>query len=99
VLSSASLSGGNTVISGTLTAAPSTTYTLQFFASPITAVLVNVEGVQVLGSATVTTDGSGTVSFSITLPTAAAAGDFISATATDLNGNTSAFSTQDLLVQ
>jgi hypothetical protein len=99
VLTSASLSGGNTVISGTLTAAPSTTYTLQFFASPITAVLVNVEGVQVLGSATVTTNGSGTISFSITLPTAGAVGDFISATATDPNGNTSAFSIQDLLVQ
>jgi hypothetical protein len=99
VLTSASVSGGQTVITGTLTGVANTAYTLQFFANPLLQSLINVEGFQLLGSATVTTGADGTATFSITLPVQANVGDFVTATATDPNGNTSPFSTQDIQVQ
>ena len=43
-------------------------------------------------SATVTTDGGGTASFSLATPAAVAGGQFVTATATDSSGNTSEFS-------
>src|SRR5208283_258123 len=92
VLSSAFLANGSTTITGTLTASPNTTYRVEFFSSVVADASGYGQGQTFLTFATVTTGGSGTASFSVQTPTAVAAGLFISATATDPNGNTSEFS-------
>jgi murein DD-endopeptidase MepM/ murein hydrolase activator NlpD len=91
VLSSAISNGSSVTIQGTLTAAPNTSYALDFFANPTPNASGAGEGQQLLGSVTRTTDGSGTVSFTVTLTAAVAAGEAVSATATDPAGDTSAF--------
>jgi len=91
VLTSAALSGGQTVVQGTLQSTPSTTFRVEFFANPTADPSGHGQGKIFLGFATVMTDSSGAASF--TAPVAAAtAGQAISATATDPNGNTSEFS-------
>ncbi|HKI21696.1 MAG TPA: right-handed parallel beta-helix repeat-containing protein, partial [Isosphaeraceae bacterium] len=92
VLSSAFLANGSTTITGTLSASPNTTYRVEFFSSVVADASGYGQGQTFLTFADVTTDGSGTASFSVQTPTAVAAGLFISATATDPNGNTSEFS-------
>ncbi|HEX8220430.1 MAG TPA: S-layer homology domain-containing protein [Chloroflexia bacterium] len=91
VLNTVTLSGGNTLVSGTLNSRPSITYTLQFFYNPACDSSGSGEGKTLLGTAAVTTDGAGNASFNLTLPQAAQ-GSFVSATATDDAGNTSEFS-------
>ena len=91
VLASAVTTGSSITISGTLTAAANTSYALDFFASPTANPSGFGEGQQFLGSATVTTDTSGTVNFMVTFNVAVPAGQAISATATDPSNNTSAF--------
>lgn len=85
VLASAKSTAQGTTITGTLGSAPSSTYTLEFFATP-------PHGPVFLGSQTVTTDASGSINFSVNLPTPSAGGQSITATATDAGGNTSEFS-------
>lgn len=89
VLASAVASGNS--IQGTLTAAANTSYALDFFANPTANPSGYGEGKQFLGSATESTNGSGTVSFTVTFNVSVPAGQAISATATDPSGNTSAF--------
>ncbi len=95
-LSSAVLSTGSnpngTDVAGTITAAASTTFTLEFFASPIADPSGFGEGQYFVGSAPVTTNGSGNASFAAPLAAAIPAGYVVSATATDPLGNTSEFS-------
>lgn len=94
VLSNAVLSVGNTLIEGTLNSRPNSIYFLDFFASfARDTITTNGEGQVYLGSATVTTDGSGNAAFSVNLALTATGGRWITATATDTNGNTSEFST------
>jgi hypothetical protein len=97
VLSSATTSSGGTTIQGTLNGAPSTTFTIQLFASPTADPSGYGEGQTYLGQVTVTTDANGNASFSLTVKTVVPAGQVVSATATDPNGNTSEFS-QDIAV-
>ena len=80
-------------IKGTLTSTASTTFALEFFANAVG----ESQGRVYLGHATVTTDGTGSVSFTakITVTTSAfstAKVPFITATATAPTGDTSAFS-------
>ena len=79
-------SGTNVV--GTLTSTASSQFRLEFFWSASTA----NAGQNFLGSTNVTTNSSGTVSFTAALPAGVPSGNVITATATDPNGNTSAFS-------
>jgi hypothetical protein len=81
-------------ISGKLHSKPNATFTLQFFASPSADPSGFGEGKLYIGSLTVTTDASGnaTFNFSPFFFPAFAAGDWISATATDAANNTSEFS-------
>jgi Thrombospondin type 3 repeat len=82
-----------TRVTGSLNSAPNTTFTLQFFASPVCDPSGFGEGATFLGSLTKTTDGSGNVSFTNeSVPTGGTGGQQITATATDPNGNTSEFS-------
>jgi hypothetical protein len=97
VLSTASSLAGQTTINGSLNGAANTTYTIQFFSNTTADPSGYGQGQNYLGSTSVTTDSTGNVTFSATLSVSSAAGQFISATATDPNGNTSEFS-QDITV-
>lgn len=84
---------GETVISGTLSSQATTTYTLDFYRSAAADDSGYGEGEAYLGADQVTTEASGIVTFTITLPgVTVPAGQFVTATATDPAGNTSEFS-------
>ena len=84
--------GGSATIEGTLNSTPNTQFTLEFFSNSACDPSGFGEGETFLGFTDVTTDGSGNASFTITLSTSVPAGQLITATATDPDGNTSEFS-------
>jgi hypothetical protein len=73
---------------GTLTSIPKTSFTLEFYASSAS----NDSGRVYLGSLTVKTNSSGYTAFTFFGPLPPTGADFITATATDPNNNTSEFS-------
>jgi hypothetical protein len=79
-------------VDGILDSIASSEFTLDFYASPVCDASGSGEGEIYLGTDTVTTDAGGDAAFSITLASAAPAGWFITATATDAGGSTSEFS-------
>ena len=85
---------GGTHVQGFLDSAPSTQYTIDFYSNPACASRPQelAEGQDYIGSAPVTTDGSGHAVIDVTLPAAVEPGARITATATDPDGNTSEFS-------
>jgi len=85
------ITDGTPVITGTLNSTASTTFRLEFFSNTAADSTGFGEGQTYLGFATVTTDGTGNAPFFFS-STQIAAGQFISATATNPNGNTSEFS-------
>jgi hypothetical protein len=88
LITSSSSSGGTATIQGTLNSTPNSQFTLQFFADSKSL----TRPIQTyLGAETVTTDGNGNASFSVTFPNADDDVVF-NATATDASGNTSEFS-------
>jgi hypothetical protein len=93
-LASASSSGTSTLVTGTFGEAvePNTTLTLDFYANPTADPSGHGQGTTYLGSRTVQTDASGSVSFSADLAVGGLAGQWVGATATDPSGNTSEFS-------
>jgi titin len=91
VLTSAVASGAGTVqINGSLTAAASTTYTVELFASSSST--PSGQGQHFLGSVTVQTDLQGAATFHFTTPLQAIAGTTFTATATSSSNDTSVFS-------
>ena len=93
VLTSASASGGNTLIEGTLNSSAGTNFTIQFFSSPAADASGNGEGKTFLGTLTgLTTDGTGGASFSFPANQALPEGHVVTATATGPGGDTSEFS-------
>lgn len=78
-------------VNATLDAQPSTSYTVQFFASPGPDPSGEGEGKRLLGTVDVITDGTGAVTFSAEFPVAIPAGQVVTATATNDDG-TSEFS-------
>lgn len=91
-LTSAASSVFSTTVVGSLSSAPTTTFKLQFFASAACDSSGFGEGSTFLGSFNVATDGAGNAPFSQSAGAGGVAGQQISATATDPNGNTSEFS-------
>jgi len=91
VLNSAT-SGSGTTIEGTLNSTPNTKFRLEFFANTECDPSGYGEGETFLGFTNVTTDDSGNVAFTVTFPDTVPGGHFITATATDPDGNTSEFS-------
>ena len=79
---------------GKFNSAPSTQYTLDFYANPACTRFPRDfnQGETYLGSSQITTDGAGHFDFDVLLPVAVADGAKIAVTATDPNGNTSEFS-------
>ncbi len=92
VLTSGQTNPNETIVGGTLTSTPDTTYTLEFYANPGLSPLGHGDGQINLGTAQVTTDATGTAAFRVTLPKGTAVGSYLAATATDPGGNTSEFS-------
>ena len=93
VLTSAIRTNANTVIEGTLNSTPNNTFTIQFFSNAACDPSGFGEGQRLIGSISVTTGASCTVSFVATFPNASVAGTSITATATGSdNDNTSEFS-------
>jgi CSLREA domain-containing protein len=91
VITSAKVTGPTKTIKGTLNSIASQTFTIEFFANTACDSSTNGEGKTYLGSTPVTTDGTGNGSFTFH-PATLAAGDIITATATDSDNNTSEFS-------
>jgi len=83
---------GASSVAGFLQGAPSENYLVEVFATVACDPTGFGEGETYLGSATVTTDLSGNASFNIPVSPALVAGQFITATATDENEDTSLFS-------
>jgi CSLREA domain-containing protein len=92
VLTSA-LVGNSITIAGTLNSVANTMFRIELFANRECDPSGHGEGEVFLGHTDVATDGTGNAAFEVTFDTdAAEAGDFITATATDPDGNTSEFS-------
>jgi hypothetical protein len=91
VITSATSAGGTTTIEGMLNSTPNITFTIEFFSNGACDPSGFGEGETLIGSASVTTNGGCLASFVVTLPIAIPSGRFITATATDPNGNTSEF--------
>jgi hypothetical protein len=90
-ITSVSSAGGTTTIKGAFNGAPDSTFTLEFFASRASTVADTREGQTFLTAVEVTTDENGDAFF--TVATAAPPNSqFITATATDAENNTSEFS-------
>jgi uncharacterized repeat protein (TIGR01451 family) len=83
-------SAGSTTITGTLDSAPGT-YRVEFFASDAADASSSGEGQTFLGFLDVTVAG-GPQAFTATIPADVGPTQFVTATATDSNGNTSEFS-------
>ena len=90
-LTSATANGGSTGVVGVLNSAASTTYMVEFFASPSCDPTGFGEGQNFLNQVAMATNASGTASFNLAVG-AAPVGWFITSTATDPAGNTSEFS-------
>ncbi len=83
-----------THVTGVLHSTPSTTFDLDFYSNPACIPHPHdyLQGRTYLGSGQVTTDGSGTGSFSVDVAGTIQPGERVSGTATDPAGNTSEFS-------
>lgn len=94
VLTEVLYGGGRTLIRGTLTmtTAPSTAFTVQFFANAVADASGFGEGQTFLGTAAVTTDSTGVAVFHASVPFEVLPTAFVTATAIDFPGNTSEFS-------
>ena len=85
-------SQGSTRVTGVLTATASTTYRIEIFSNPACGAPGFEEGKTFLGFGSATTNGAGVATVDVTVSPTALLTDLIAATATDPNGNTSAFS-------
>jgi hypothetical protein len=87
--------GSSVVVTGTLNAAPNTTYTIQVYGNVVADPSGFGQGQFLLGTLTLTTDSTGNGTFESALPPVPTGVSFVTATATDPQGNTSEFA-QDI---
>jgi hypothetical protein len=92
VLTSATSSAVGTTVSGTLNGQAKTTFRIEFFSNTVPDATGYGQGQTYLGFTNVPTDNTGNVTFTFPLAAANLGGQWITATATDPNGNTSEFS-------
>lgn len=90
VISSVVFGSSSTTVAGSFNSDPSANFTLEFFASPSGS--GTMQGKTYLGNTIVTTDASGSATFNVSTLAQTAAGQSITATATDAAGDTSEFS-------
>jgi hypothetical protein len=86
-----------TNVACTLQAAANTTFRVEFFANSTPDSSGHYEGQAYVGAITMTTDANGNVTYTTTLTADVSAGQYLTATATDPNGNTSQFSKGELV--
>lgn len=91
VLISAVRSAANIKFIGSLNSKSSTSFRVEFLSNPTCEASGHGEGQTYVGWTTVSTGESCSASINVTLPSAVPVGQFISATATDPDGNTSEF--------
>lgn len=89
VVTLANATGGS--LAGTLNAAPSSTFRVEFFSSPSADPSGHGEGADFLGHIEVTTDANGDAGIALTTAIPMVAGHFVTATATSSDGATSEF--------
>ena len=94
VLTNVTSAGGMTTVTGTFNSTPGTTFELDFYTLSTLNASGYGEGRFLLGSASVTTDVHGNFNFNFQFPTPAGGARFVTAMATDPNGNSSEFSQQ-----
>jgi len=96
VLSISTVSGGNTVINGTLNSSTNTTYAIDFYSSPTRGLNGLGDCKRYLGTTSVATGGDGNASFSATLSGVIVPHQhFITATATRTSATSSTGATND----
>ncbi len=95
----ATLAWGAMTVQASVDSAPSTTFTLDVYANDFCDGSGNGEGRTFIGSSTVTTGGGGTAEAVAKLASPDASGQFVTATLTDPNGNTSEFSPCNVAVR
>jgi hypothetical protein len=86
------LAGSQTYVTGSMTGKAGATYNLDFYASAASDPSGYGEGDEFLGTTPVTMNASGTASFSTLVDADFSPGSYVTATATDAQGNTSEFS-------
>lgn len=91
VLNAVIISGGSTVIRGTLDSTPGTTFRLDVYYSAIQDPTDYGEGASYLGAYEVTTDAGGNAIFAAGFPLVLPEASYVTATATDPGNNTSEF--------
>ncbi|HLO49799.1 MAG TPA: S8 family serine peptidase, partial [Kamptonema sp.] len=102
-LTSAISSSGNTIVKGKINSTPNTNLRVELFSNTVLDDSGGFgggvfggggygEGEKFVGFQNVTTDSSGNATFAVNLPLAVPVGQFVTATATDPNNNTSEFS-------
>jgi hypothetical protein len=92
-LDSATRSGNNVILRGSINGATNATFTLEFFSDEDIDWLTGYgEGETYLGSAVITTGTNGSGRINLSFPIAVPVGQYITATATDTNYSTSDFS-------
>jgi hypothetical protein len=94
IVSGAAVNRNNagTVVAGSLNSTPNTTFRIEIFDNTSVSATGFGEGKTFLTFVNVTTDANGNASFSANLTPTVPVGHFLTATATDPNGNTSEFS-------
>lgn len=83
------IGGASTNVAGTLNSLPNTSFLIDLYANTVADPSGHGEGERWLGVTTVKTDANGDASFSVTLASATAAGEYITATATRLEDHDS----------
>jgi uncharacterized repeat protein (TIGR01451 family) len=84
--------GSTTTIQGSLYSTPNTNFLIQFFSSPSEDHSGFGQGKVLIGSVAVETDQNGNAAFTDPISVGSTPGQYMSATATDADGNTSEFS-------
>lgn len=97
VITAATTSGSSTTTHGTLNSTPNRTFVIELFANLAPDPSGHGEGEQFVGDVTVTTDAFGNATFAATF-SAVPIGQVITATATEVSGNTSEFSLATMVV-
>ncbi|MBN1261635.1 MAG: right-handed parallel beta-helix repeat-containing protein [Anaerolineae bacterium] len=92
VITLAGITGSNTRAVGMLDSLPNKTYTIRLYSNPTCDDAGHGEGRTYLGQGTVSTGASGQANIDLTLAAASTQGHYLTATATDSQGNTSEFS-------
>jgi hypothetical protein len=90
-LSSAVATAGAIKLVGSLNSKPATSFRIEFLSNPSCEASGHGEGQTYVGSTTISTDANCSAGINVVLPAAVPVGQFVSATATDADGNTSEF--------